>query len=80
MNCSVCGNGTCETGEDPNNCPSDCSTSGCAHDPCQTGGALEPDCDQVCVPAVCLQDPVCCLLTWDADCVVLAQGVPFCGC
>jgi hypothetical protein len=46
-------------------------SSYCAHDPCQGGAALDPDCDP-CVAAVCAADPFCCATQWDATCVSAA--------
>ena len=39
----------------------------CAHDICQTGEALTPDCDP-CVSQICAQDPFCCEVAWDFTC------------
>ena len=40
------------------------------------------DCN-VCVGAVCLQQPLCCFPmfgSWNAECVALAEQNPLCGC
>jgi hypothetical protein len=75
ITCPVCGNGTCEPGETPANCPQDC-TPPCAHDVCDPGVPLEPACD-TCATNVCATDPFCCTVFWDRICVQEAETV--CG-
>ena len=43
----------------------------CSHDICEPGAALNRACRQgnSCAEWVCLRDPFCCALTWDARCV-----------
>jgi hypothetical protein len=65
--CTTCGNGICEAGETPQNCPQDCQPA-CAHDTCDPGVALDPACDS-CASAVCGEDPFCCTIFWDRVCV-----------
>ena len=46
---AVCGNGQCEEGEDPQNCPSDCSS--CGNGVCDSGENAETcpqDCSEIC--------------------------------
>ncbi|MBI4701985.1 MAG: hypothetical protein HY744_12675 [Deltaproteobacteria bacterium] len=40
----------------------------CAHDECDTGGALKKSCS-VCTQIVCFADPYCCDTQWDFQCV-----------
>lgn len=40
----------------------------CAHDKCQIGDPLAPDCDP-CVWGVCNVDPYCCDTWWDSQCI-----------
>jgi hypothetical protein len=40
----------------------------CSHDECTTGGALDPSCDS-CAAAVCNEDPYCCSVKWNTQCV-----------
>lgn len=51
----------------------------CAHDPCVTGGPLDPTCDP-CVAKVCNLFPECCQTHWYGACVELvdACGGPTC--
>lgn len=44
------------------------STTNCAHDVCELGGALASDCAD-CVSDVCDADPFCCANRWDYWCV-----------
>jgi hypothetical protein len=43
----------------------------CAHDVCQVGRAVTSTCKQgyFCAARICLTDPTCCSVTWDAQCV-----------
>ena len=43
----------------------------CAHDICGTGAAISRTCKQgnFCAGLICLPDPACCSITWDARCV-----------
>jgi hypothetical protein len=43
----------------------------CTHDICRTGPAESRTCDQgyFCAGQVCLKDPACCSITWDAACL-----------
>jgi len=43
----------------------------CAHDVCSAGAALSRTCKQgnFCAGLICLQDPSCCSITWDARCL-----------
>jgi hypothetical protein len=43
--------------------------SECAHAVCETGQALDPDCSDSCVAAICAADPYCCDVQWDSICV-----------
>ena len=46
----------------------ECSTScNCAHDPCEVGAALDPNCSP-CVEQICLADNYCCTDDWDGIC------------
>jgi hypothetical protein len=65
--CTTCGNGACEAGEDPTNCPQDCQPE-CAHELCEPGEALDPTCDS-CAATVCAADDFCCGTFWDRICV-----------
>jgi hypothetical protein len=51
----------------------------CAHDVCATGGAVSRTCPQnnFCAGRICLVDPSCCSITWDARCVQEVQDL--CG-
>ncbi|HEX2733876.1 MAG TPA: C-type lectin domain-containing protein [Polyangiaceae bacterium] len=54
----------------------------CSHDPCQTGAALNANCD-ACAKAVCAADSTCCSSSWTASCVALVAskcGTQQCGC
>ncbi len=51
----------------------------CDHDPCETGGLLNPGCSP-CVQAICQADPYCCNTEWDQICVDQALVSPACGC
>jgi hypothetical protein len=73
--CTTCGNGACEAGETPENCPQDCQPA-CTHDVCEPGPALEPTCD-TCVTNVCAADSFCCTVFWDRICVQEAEEM--CG-
>ena len=66
--CSTYWDSIC-VGEVTSVCNETCSD--CAHDPCQTGQALESGCDgqQGCVTAICNADPYCCNTSWDSICV-----------
>jgi len=78
---STCPDGTCEATETEASCPADCgNNTNCAHDPCITGGPLDPDECLPCALIVCANKPFCCILTWGSDCVAEAQGNPLCGC
>jgi hypothetical protein len=44
------------------------ATSDCAHAPCTTGSALDPQCSPN-VAAICAQHPSCCTSSWDSHCV-----------
>ena len=55
------------------------AATGCAHDECSVGLALEATCSD-CAEAVCAQDDWCCSNEWDDLCVELAAGVESCGC
>ena len=88
--CDLCGNGTCDPGENCTNCPSDCG--GC--DPCGNGvcdpwetclscpkdcGTCPPTCQQNCANShsVCTED----LYPCDNTCLqytIKEKGVPFC--
>jgi hypothetical protein len=46
--------------------------TGCAHDLCQTGGALLQSCSS-CVETVCKADNFCCANYWDEQCVTSAS-------
>lgn len=50
--------------------------SGCAHDPCTQGAALDAGCD-ACVATVCASDGFCCTDTWDEVCV--SEVGSYCG-
>lgn len=50
--------------------------TGCSHDLCAQGEALEPECD-ACTATVCESDPFCCENAWDARCVQEADQL--CG-
>jgi hypothetical protein len=47
------------------------SGTGCTHDICRTGAAVSRTCDQgyFCAAQICLKDPACCSITWDAQCL-----------
>ncbi|MGH1346393.1 MAG: hypothetical protein ACRBN8_32805 [Nannocystales bacterium] len=45
-----------------------------AHDTCDTGGPLQPACDE-CVAEICAVDPYCCNTAWDSICVGEVQSV-----
>jgi len=66
--CSTSWDSIC-VGEVSSVCNESCST--CAHEPCQTGAALESGCDgqQGCVTSICNADPYCCATYWDSICV-----------
>ena len=56
--------------------------SGCTHDACTQGQALDSNCDS-CVTAICAADPFCCNNqsgSWDNLCVQQAQNSTACGC
>jgi hypothetical protein len=83
----VCGDNTCDPGEDCVNCPGDCGPCPpCAHDKCVTGSALVANCE-ACVGQICAADPFCCNSSWDNICVGEVQSVcmqmcgpnPVCG-
>jgi hypothetical protein len=48
----------------------------CAHDPCVTGVALDPNCDP-CVAKLCIEDVTCCANDYAQKCVDRAET---CGC
>jgi hypothetical protein len=48
----------------------------CDHDPCTTGGCLDPACDP-CVSQICAADPYCCSSAWDSICVDEVESI--CG-
>ena len=48
--------------------------SGCAHDPCDEGVALDSGCGS-CATAVCDADSFCCDVEWDAMCVGEAESI-----
>jgi hypothetical protein len=48
----------------------------CAHNPCETGSALDRQCDS-CVTEICSFDDFCCTHLWDQSCV--DQVTPICG-
>ncbi len=48
----------------------------CVHDPCETGLALDPNCDP-CVAQICAIDDFCCTGLWDRSCVDQVASV--CG-
>ncbi|HEU4728950.1 MAG TPA: hypothetical protein VFT22_13695 [Kofleriaceae bacterium] len=73
--CTTCGNGVCEAGETPGNCPQDC-TPPCAHDVCDPGAPLDQACD-TCAGSVCGTDPFCCTVFWDRICVQESESL--CG-
>ena len=52
---------------------------GCAHDECEAGGALTPECSE-CAAAVCALDDYCCLTEWDGVCVSEAGDEAACNC
>jgi hypothetical protein len=78
---NTCGNGTCDGTETQATCVQDCGSPDCSHDPCSTGGALDPDECNGCPFLVCAELPLCCILSWGADCVAQAEATPLvCGC
>jgi hypothetical protein len=48
----------------------------CAHDVCASGEALVPFCSD-CALALCSEDPYCCIVTWDAQCI--AEVAQYCS-
>jgi hypothetical protein len=66
-------NGQLVTDEDVNKAPPglDEGDTTCAHDICRTGAAVSRTCKQgyFCASQICLVDPSCCSITWDAHCV-----------
>jgi hypothetical protein len=46
----------------------DLNCTGCLHDICETGAALEGTCDQ-CAAQICESDPFCCDTEWSDECV-----------
>ena len=65
-----------------NNLSCDESAGLCAHPLCSEGVALTPGCDVPpapvgCVEAICLLDPSCCQVEWDANCIDAVSSV--CG-
>jgi hypothetical protein len=54
-------------------CDGECTGGGCAHSPCQIGGALESACDP-CVTGICSGDAFCCDSEWDQLCVDSAEA------
>ena len=76
----MCGDGQCDGGETPRNCPEDCEqTSTCEHAVCEVGEALEAECES-CVTKVCAEDGYCCNNWWDDTCIGLADELCGAGC
>jgi len=73
-----CGDGVCDDeSESCETCPVDCGECGtCEHDLCESGGPLDPSCDE-CVANVCDFDSFCCEVEWDSICVGEAEEI--CG-
>lgn len=75
----VCGDRSCELGEDCKNCPEDCGACQPPSDCCiahETPGCDEPDCEGT----VCAVDPFCCddfKGEWDLICV--SEAIELCG-
>lgn len=57
----VCGDGNCDPGEDPNNCPEDCGEPEpvCGDGLCEVGEDCPADCDPVCGDGVCEEGEEC---------------------
>ena len=51
-------------------------STACIHDLCETGLALDPNCDS-CVNQICAADDYCCTVMWDRTCVDQVASV--CG-
>jgi hypothetical protein len=69
IDCPVCGDGNCDSGETPENCPADC-------------GAPPPPPPPVCTPTVPLCNGVCpagCTVAQDPDCPPCQGGNSCCG-
>jgi hypothetical protein len=63
-------------GGQPENPPPPDPTTGCAHELCVTGAALDPACDP-CVAQIAANDPFCVQSSWDDVCV--GQVASVCG-
>jgi hypothetical protein len=51
-----------------------CISVGCAHEVCDQGTTLTPECS-TCAASICAVDPFCCETGWDAFCVGEVQSV-----
>jgi len=80
MNIVVCGNGTCDTGEDPCNCPDDCGADTCGNGCCgaaENACLCEEDCPDICGNNCCGSQETPC--TCPADCGEDICGNACCG-
>ncbi|HXI56173.1 MAG TPA: ADYC domain-containing protein, partial [Polyangia bacterium] len=64
-------NGVLVTDADASKAPPGLDKDTCNHDICRTGEAVSRTCKQgfFCASQICLTDPSCCSITWDAHCV-----------
>lgn len=67
-----------ERAQTKDSCADQCA-GGCAHSPCELGGALTPGCS-ACADEICAVDDFCCDVEWDSYCVEAAAAEPSCGC